>query len=300
MPEGPEIIITTQYLLSKLKTKNILSFKVLSGRYTHQTLKGKNYMKNYPVKINDINSKGKFIWFELKDNSNNNIYLMNTLGMTGIWSFYKTNSSRIMFIIKSKTKKNKTYNLYFNDQRNFGTIEFTKDKEVLHKKINSLAPDILKSNMSVKELLEHTKLFMKKSRKNMNLVKILMDQKTLVSGIGNYLTAEILYDAKLNPHRELTDLDNNELKQFVISMRKISKYAYYDNITGYMNNFINFMNSHSTKIDKNIFPNYLPDIKKGRFVFKVYQMDKDPYGNNVKRDSIIKNRTIHWVPKIQK
>ena len=42
------------------------------------------------------------------------------------------------------------------------------------------------------------------------LVKVLMDQQALVSGIGNYLVAEILYDAKLNPHRELDKLSNKE------------------------------------------------------------------------------------------
>ena len=143
--------------------------------------------------------------------------------------------------------------------------------------------------------------FIKKTRKNLNVVKVLMDQNGIVSGIGNYLVAEILYDAKINPHKKLTDLTAKKILQLAHSMKKIVKRAYYDNKTGYMDNFKNFMAKHKERVDKNIFPNYHPDIKIGTgFQFKVYGQETDPKGNKVKQDNIIKDRTIHWVPKIQK
>ena len=73
-----------------------------------------------------------------------------------------------------------------------------------------------------------------------------MDQNDIVSGIGNYLSAEILYDAKISPHRQLDKLSNTEKKQLAHSMRKIVKLAYYDNKTGYMEHYIQFM-IHSKK-----------------------------------------------------
>lgn len=303
MPEGPEVVILTQYLKSKLKNKVITSVKVLSGRYTHEKLEGINLFKTgHSYKIKDIDSKGKFIWFKLKDTkTNDEIYIANTLGMTGQWGFYETDSARVRFRICCE-KKNKKYNLYYIDQRNFGQLNFYSDQDSLQKRIDKLAPDILKGIKSDKEIVDRINNFISKSKKNMNLVKILMDDQTaIVSGIGNYMIAEMLYAAKLNPHRSLDKLTDAEKKRLAHSIRKLAKQSYYDNQTGYMENYKEFMKDHPVKVDKRIFPDYHPDIKPSKtFRFKVYQQKTDPKGNPVKRDEILKGRTIHWVPKVQK
>lgn len=301
MPEGPEIAITEQYLKTKIKRKKVESVKILSGRYTHQKLKGFELTKNTPLEIINIGSKGKFLWIKFTDVSGKPIYMMNSFGMTGRWSFTEDPNARIEFVITSNTTPDKTYNLYYVDDRNFGTIEFTDSEMVLNKKLDKLAPDILKTTMTDDELVGMMKTLIARSgRKKLNLVKVLMDQEMLVSGIGNYLTAEILYDAKLNPHRNLNDLSETEMKRLAHSMRKIVKYAYYDNTTGYMQHFKIFMKTHSDRIDKGVFPDYQPDIKPIKnFKFKVYQKDVDPLGNPVQKDEIIKDRTIHWVKEVQ-
>lgn len=302
MPEGPEVLITSQYLKTKLKKKKIESVEVLSGRYTHQNLKGLNLTNNAPLTVDTIDTKGKFLWMKLLDKSNNTIYMMNTFGMSGRWSFHENqNSCRIKFVIQSNTDPSKKYDLYYIDARNFGTMEFTSNEQILQKKLNKLAPDVLKTNMSDNDLLTAIRHFNSKSKKNKNLVKVLMDQEAIVSGIGNYLVAEILYDAKLNPHRDLKDLSEEEMKTLAHSIRKIAKLAYYNNVSGYMDHFKIFMKTHSERVDQGIFPNYHPDIKSNKkFTFKVYQQSRDPLGNNVENDEIVKGRTIHWVKNIQK
>jgi DNA-formamidopyrimidine glycosylase len=301
MPEGPEILITCQYLTTKLKNKKIESIQILSGRYTHQKLKGLDLIHSHPLTIGMINSKGKFMWMNLIDKHGKIIYMMNTFGMTGRWSFHKNASSRIKFVILSNTDPSKKYDLYYIDARNFGTIEFTINQQILQKKINKLAPDLLKTDMDDNDILRMIRLFTSTSKKDKNLVKVLMDQEAIVSGIGNYLVAEILYDAKLNPHRNLKDLSVTDMKTLAHSMRKIAKSAYYNNNSGYMDNFKIFMSTHSSKIDSGSFPNYHPDIKsKKNFVFKVYQQKQDPDGNEVEKDEIVKGRTIHWVKNVQK
>lgn len=305
MPEVPEIAIAVQYLKTKLIGKYITSMKVLSGRYTHEKLHNSYIFDTGaklkdPYKIIDIDSKGKFLWFTLQ-NSDKKIFIANTLGMTGLWSFFKDSSSRVKFTVLSSNKKKK-YNLYFIDQRNFGQINIYDDEKDIKNRLDKLAPDILKGGLSDEDVLELIETYLKKKPKNSNIVKVLMgDQSAIVSGIGNYLIAEILYDAKINPHRMLSSLSKSEKKRLAHSMRKITKYSYYDNKTGYMINYMGFMEDHPVNIDKRIFPNYSPDIKPdSSFVFNVYGKDKDPKNNTVKKDSIIKNRTIHWVPAIQK
>lgn len=305
MPEGPEILITSQYLQTKLKNKIILKFKVLSGRYSHSELKGLDLIKKgikKELKIKSVNSKGKFLWFELEDKSNKKYYIMNTFGLTGAWGFYKEKNSRILVKV-SKPNDDKIYNLYYTDDRNFGTLSITDELKDIEEKLNDLAPDILKSNMTEKEVIDIIDNYIKKIKPNSkkNITELLMDQTKLVSGIGNYLVSEILYDAKINPHRNIDSFDKKEIKNLAKSMRYITKLSYVDNVTGYMGQFKDFMSKHKDRIKTGAFPNYLSDIDPDdQFVFKVYQKDKDPYDNIVKKDSIIKDRTIHWVPKIQK
>jgi DNA-formamidopyrimidine glycosylase len=300
MPEGPEIIITAQYLKTKTKKKKIESFKVLSGRYTHEHMKGFDLINNTPMTIMSIDSKGKFLWFKLKDSNDKIIYLMNTFGLTGRWSFRLDKNSRFKMVIQSNTQPKKKYSLYYTDPRNFGTIEFTDKEDIVQKKLDRLAPDILKNEMSNMDLVRMLKHYRDTSRKDKNLVKILMDQEAIVSGIGNYLVAEILYDAKLNPHRGLDDLTDDEILNLAKSMRRISKQAYYNNASGYMEHFKQFMKTHSSRVDSGIFPNYHSDVKsKKKFEFKVYQKKKDPNDNEVQNDEIIKGRTIHWVKEVQ-
>ena len=303
MPEGPEIIITSQYLRSKIRTKNIIDVKILGGRYTHQKLKGQDMLKNKPLRVQNVDSKGKFLWMSLVGSNGSTIYMMNTFGMTGRWSFTFSPSARIEFKVQSRSDKNKIHSMYYIDPRNFGTVEFTDSLSVLEKRIESLAPDILKSNLTDIALVKLLKDYTQKFKGNKNLVKTLMNQNAVVSGIGNYLVAEILYDSKINPHRSLDSLNANELKRLAHSMRKIPKIAYYDNTTGYMEHHQTFMNTHRIKIDNGTLPNFHPDIicnPNKSFKFKVYQQSSDPYNNPIKMDVIIKDRTIFWVPNVQK
>lgn len=301
MPEGPEIIITMQYLKSKIKKKKIKGIEIISGRYTHETLKGYELTENKIFIVEDINTKGKFLWFKMIDLTGKTYYMLNTFGLSGRWSFENNNSARVKFIIQSNTDNSKTYSLYYIDPRNFGTVEFTDNEDVLNNKLNKLAPDILKDIKTDEEIVKRIKYLITNKRRDFNLVKTLMDQEILVSGIGNYLVAEILYDACLDPHRSLVSLNDNEIKKLAHSMRKIPKYAYYDNGSGYMEYFESFMKSHTKKIDNGIYPDYHPDIKVSNgFKFKVYQQKKDPNGYIVLNDEIVKGRTIHWVKEIQK
>jgi len=300
MPEGPEIIITQQYLWTKCKRKKLIGIDILSGRYTHQHIKNFDKLK-FPITIRNIDSKGKLLWFDLTDNDEIGLTMFSTFGLTGGWGFERSNSSRILF--KIQDSKGQINRLYYDDQRNFGTLEFVFNDLDRQNRIDRLAPDILRNQLDDYKLIGLIEQYIERTRKkDLNIVKNLMnDQTAIVSGIGNYLIAEILYDARLSPHRDLDDLTHTELKRLAHSIRFVSKTAYGDNTTGYMEKFPEFLKKHKTMIEKGIFPNFHPDIKlNGSFQFKVYGQKNDPFGNIVKKDQIIKGRTIYWVPTIQK
>ena len=71
MPEGPEITILSQYLLTKLKGRLIEKLEVLSGKYHTKTLVGKKLLAGTSIfKIINIESHGKLMWMKLKNVKN--------------------------------------------------------------------------------------------------------------------------------------------------------------------------------------------------------------------------------------
>ena len=194
MPEGVEVKLQIEKL-KKLKNQSILSIKIASGRYTrHSKPKGyKSFKKILPIKIKSIHHKGKFIYFLLE----NNWIIMITLGMTGKLKIRKEPIKHDHIIIKTNK-----YTLYFNDQRNFGTFEFTNNQEVLQKKLSNLGYDPLQEKISFKQFQEHLKKF----KPELTIDELMLNQK-FISGIGNYLRSDILYCAEINPRSPISQIN---------------------------------------------------------------------------------------------
>jgi formamidopyrimidine-DNA glycosylase len=296
MPEVCEVCLTSQYLSSAIGDK-ITGIKILRGRYLKKPIKGLEDLQ-FPLQIEDIDTKGKFMWMTLK-HDDKIFYMLNTYGLTGTWAFDKIDASNIRFSVKSKNSK---YKMYFGDVRNFGTIEFTDDIKVLNKKLNKLAPDFLKTPLSLEEFQNKFQDFKNKKKK---IVVVLMSQESkdgIGSGLGNYLVPEILYRAKLSPHRTIGSLEKDDLKKLYKSINYTLRLCYISNITEYVEHLEKFLETHSKNIKDGKFPNYLGNVKTNNetFQFQVYRRKEDDAGNEVIGDKIISGRTTYWCPTVQK
>ena len=298
MPEGPEVTITSQYLLSKLRNKIIYRMEIISGKYlNNKKLEGKKLFNDKKFIVKNVDSKGKLLWFKLQDDGNNIIYMISHFGLTGEWSFYQSNNDRIKFKIIDPTN-NKIYTLYYSDDRNFGTIMLTDDKEILKTKQNKLAPDLLKTYFDENLFIDW--IDKTSARKKMIVGKILMDQGGIGSGIGNYLCCEILYRAGISPHRTMGSLSKNDIKKLCYWIKYTMKLAYFYNITDYISD--TFIDLHINGILSGKYPNFHPEIKFKNEVFEflVYRRDKDNFGNPIKADKTVnKTRTTYWCPNKQ-
>lgn len=264
MPEGPEVKSLTNWLNKQVKNKNLLDINIQFGRYKKHAppIGWKKLKKQLPLKIKKINSKGKFIWWEFY---NSELTIWNTLGMSGWWNYKNKKHNNLSFKISKST-------LYFNDVRNFGTIKIcTKDN--LQKKLNNLGPDVL-SETNFDEFYKR----LNRKRNNTFIGSVLLDQKVL-SGVGNYLRADILWYSKISPFRKIKDISKKEFELIYTNSILLSKRSY------------KIQNNYKLNIDM-----IHPSI--GKRVFFIYSMDKDPNGNIVIKEKL-GNRTIHWVPKIQ-
>lgn len=283
MPEVCEVALTAEILHNRLKGKNMLSFNFIDGRYGVGRTKPVGYQlfkKSLPIKIKKVDSRGKFMWFDLVDSDDMHWYIWNTYGLTGLWSF-----NELPFTKAKMTFENSNTILYYIDIRNFGTFKFSQDQELLRKKLEILSPDFLKDDdFDITNITKYQQ----------PIVSVLMDQKKVGSGIGNYLVAEILYHARISPHRKCNTLTKKEIKKLTHSIKYIIKLCYVNGGSEYMDNL-------DKEIKKYKRINYHPNIKiNNKFMFHIYQQKMDPLGNPVKAEKIVKGRTIYWVPVLQK
>jgi len=255
MPEGVEVKLQIEKL-KKLKNQEIQSVKILSGRYSrHGHPKGFiSFKKALPLVIQSIHNKGKFIYFMLS----NNWIIMITLGMTGKLKIRKEHQKHdhIQFLISK-------YTLYFNDLRNFGTIELTNDKNVLENKLNRLGYDPLQENIGFPQFLAHIGKF----KQELEIAELLLNQK-FISGIGNYLRSDILYCSKINPKSKIKDLSTNTLEKLLKCIIKTMHESY------------------SKQKQKN-------------HKFLIYKQKISPIGNPVKKYKDTKGRMVWYDEKVQ-
>ena len=108
-----------------------------------------------------------------------------------------------------------------------------------------------------------------------------MDQRQL-SGVGNYLKSESLYESNIHPSLCLSEIDSDILWHLYESIRSIARKSY---------------ESHGAS-----FHSYQgPKGEKGAhgFRFKVYGQKQDEMGNKVERVVTPDKRSTYWVPGIQ-
>ena len=166
---------------------------------------------------------------------------------------------------------------FFNDPRRFGTIKFVRGFKELDKKLKSLGPCVLNDQITPQIFKESLN---KKSHRP--ICEALLDQSG-VSGIGNYLRAEILYACSVNPWRNVAEISDEEWNAICDETKRIVEAAYlsqgatiytYKNVDG--------------------------STGTAQFLFKVYGEKHDPNGHLILREEDSNGRTIHWCPEVQK
>jgi formamidopyrimidine-DNA glycosylase len=305
MPEGCEVCLTSLFLKRKLRKKTITNVNVVGGKYSTKPFDGYDKMKKkLPLKIMDVDSKGKFMWFTMIDNNNNKYYMTSAFGLTGEWGFVKEKYSHVKFNLLNRDLSKKAI-LWYTDFRNFGTIKFTSDYNEVAKKLQTLGPDLLKTSFITSDIMERIKKILPR-RSSAKIVSVLMDQGKfgIGSGIGNYLVAEILYEAKISPHRTMKYLYNHRrvVKRLTYAIKKLFRTCYINNRTHYITHLGSFLNKHKKRVKNGKVSNYRNDVVVDDmpFVFKVYRQTKEPSGNKVSTEEIVKGRTTYWVKELQK
>lgn len=297
MPEVIEVLKYADFIRSKLKGNKIVAINVINGRYKkHGDFENlDNLRADLPQGVTRVETKGKFLYMQFQ----NQLYLFSTLGLSGGWlwknkqgvqfghllkhiekvqldSYHKEalNHCNVEFVTEDGT-------LYFYDTLSFGTLKIATETE-LQKKLATIGPDISQESTT----FQLFKTRFAKVDGDKLIGNILLNQR-IISGIGNYLRADVLWLCKISPFRKLKDISEKELQCIWQSSRMLT-WAKYNYKKGLKMGFIEAKHEKTPE-------------DYGR-EFYVYMQMTDPAGRPVKKEELFEGsnkRFIHWVPEIQ-
>jgi len=212
MPELPDVESFKTYFeessLDKVIADVQCSCKDLIKNINFKDLKSKLVGRSFI----DVNRRGKFLICEIKDVPEKLIF---HFGMTGDLHYVKQRTKKDRFT-RLVIKFENGYELKWLSIRKLGKIYLVKDPEEV-KLIKEMGPEPL--TISKKDFF---KILDKHQRKNIKA--FLLDQRD-IAGIGNVYSDEILFKAKINPHKNIETIGSEQREKLYKSMKMVLKEA---------------------------------------------------------------------------
>ncbi len=210
MPELPEVTGFKRYLdtnaLRHTITKVTVTDKRILEEVTPQqlarTLTGKALVESLRY--------GKYLFARLPDDG----WLLLHFGMSGRLSYYKNTPPPYAKVILDFDNG---YHLAYSNMRMIGKVGLVATPQEYIEK-QRLGPDALAESLTSKRFVE-----LLRSRSGPIKAK-LMDQ-SLLAGVGNEYSDEILFQAKLHPMTDVTKLNEKELAAIYRIMRRVLRIA---------------------------------------------------------------------------
>lgn len=272
MPERAEIAIMAEILnktiCGKCCEKIVIMSKYKKEFYssinlTYLNHNGTKYI-NVMLNLISVTSRGKKIIFDLGSHR-----FVSSCGMTGTWNLKPSINTSLVLMFSD-------INIYYDEKElggNFSICEYPSEN--YNNIFKNVGPDL-----GTDEVTWDIYYYIIKNTRDIQICDFMLDQKYM-SGIGNYLRAEILYHSKINPHRFLSSLNDSE----IYSLFYYSKIIIYE---AYQNNGLTIQDYLS------------PDGKRGTYDCKCYGKDIDNNGYRILKDTSRDGRNIYWCPEIQK
>jgi formamidopyrimidine-DNA glycosylase len=276
VPEGVEVRLSAETIRPIALNKRITDIELgSSSRYASQfpeeSVEFINDIHRDSYQVSNIKTKGKFMYWIFTNPNKKEWYLLNTFGMSGHWGFQTSKHLCLKICLGLETS------LYFSDPRHFGTIKFTHQESQLLDKLNQLGWDPLQNTWA------NYKSFVLGQLKvsNKYIGEVLMNQ-SIFAGVGNYIRAEALYQARLSPWRQASMLTENDIETLAHSIIKVMQESYaHQGAT-----ILTYKDAYGAE-------------GKYSSCFQVYGKKTDPLGHPIKKENTPDGRAIHWCPTIQ-
>ena len=241
MPELPEVETIVRELKKEVLNRTFLDvwtdFKKMirlrqgyGGQVKKPFEKFKKEIKG--KKIKDIKRKGKNILFELSGDKTLLIHQKLTGHLLlGKWKQKKgkwisqvkgpladdpmNKFLHLIFWLDNRRHPPATQMLALSDLRKFAKVELWDTQDLKKSKdFKEIGPDPLEKSFTFQKLKD---IFKNKRGK---IKQVLMDQ-TVIAGIGNIYSDEILWEAKIHPFKDVSKLSEAESKKIYLAIKKI-------------------------------------------------------------------------------
>lgn len=227
MPELPEMENYRALLAERIVGHEISD--VIIGREKSINMKPDEFARiTRHHKIVNVERRAKYLIFHLENGYQLLLHLM-----LGGWMFYGKESEKPKRTVQVQLSFGEN-NLYFIGLR-LGYLH-VHTRETLHKELMSLGPEPLDKTFTVD-------IFMQIIAKHKGALKTTLLKQDVIAGIGNRYSDEILWQAKLLPHKKASTLVEPEIKQLFSSIQDILRQAIASG--GYMENRLFIGDSHT-------------------------------------------------------
>ena len=248
MPEGVEVLRQTEWLKETYGDAIFVKIKCLTDKY-----KVEDDWKKYSKKtLHRIFCKGKRFFFMFSED----MCITFHHKMGGHWEETKTKYAKVR--IDFQDSDGDKHSLYWCTKR-LGEVDLLTSKKDIKELTDSIAPGFIGECKITKK---HWMSMVETYTKSKSVRGALKEQTKLCSGIGNYLIAEIMYDACIHPKAKWSDLSTEQIDSLF--------YTCDDVVTSYY---------------------------EGSRDHRVYGRKEDPHSNNVLKMTFC--GTVHYVPEIQ-
>jgi formamidopyrimidine-DNA glycosylase len=209
MPEMPEVEAFRHYIAAHCLHKKIVKVDTPGKSLIKKgTTDFKKKLVHY--EFTKVEREGKYLVIAVSSGKK----LIMHFGLTGFVVIAKAgekiNYSRAVFTFSNKKS------LHWCDIRKFGKLWLVNSIDEVQG-LKTLGPDPLK-------LSYHAFSQIMKDNERKNIKALLMDQ-SILAGIGNEYSDEILFQAGIDPHHAIKDLSAGQLKKIYSCMKRIMHYA---------------------------------------------------------------------------
>lgn len=286
MPELPEVQTTVNGLNGTVKGRKIVD---IWNDYDSPYYKNKDEIKNpkFYKKFKKLVTGHKILKAERRAKNilihlDNGYSILIHMKMTGhlLYDGYKKDPFNSHIRLKFRLDNGKS--LYFSDMRKFAKVTIEETRNLDHSPhLNSLGPEPLTSNF--KFINFKTQLLKRPKGK---IKQLLMDQ-TLISGIGNIYSDEILWRAGIHPRSLMDKIPEKNLKLAFKAMKEVLKKGIHfggDSMSDYRN----------IRGEKGHFQEHHRAYKKNK------TKCSKPKCSGVLERMVVGGRSAHFCPKHQK
>ena len=222
MPELPEVETTVRGLRKTIKglvIRDVWTDLNTKDKRQRESVANPKYFKNFKKEI-----IGKRILLAERRAKNILINLSGAktilihMKMTGHLLYGKYKQDPINRFIHFTITFNNKEKLYFSDMRKFGKITLLSTK-VAHdtKHLNNIGPEPLEKKFTIVNFQERL------AKKSNAKIKIALMDQSVIAGIGNIYSDEILWRAGVHPERRISKVHDRELKLIFKAIKETLK-----------------------------------------------------------------------------